>query len=272
MTKHFVELELDRKDLKDFEFIRNRILHSTLINRLPGLMKEMREYILSNSDLLQIPAVQELFYGFLNEDYVESGEDAIIPTFDHAFFLERLKSFDLKSMVKTIPEKAFVPHQLTGLPQRDQFEQDLKDHLVDVSDPKSPFSCVMIDLDNLKALNTAIGHQASDGVIKGFAALLVGAVGSRGRLYHRSGDEFYMLLHNTSGDEAFVFINRILSEVRHSKLHSSKGEQKITFSAGIASFPEHGKSAIELIHRIEGAMKISKSSGRDRATLFSGKL
>ncbi|MCM8760358.1 MAG: GGDEF domain-containing protein, partial [Candidatus Omnitrophica bacterium] len=84
------------------------------------------------------------------------------------------------------------------------------------------------------------------------------------------GDEFAYLLPFTSSDEAKVFAERIKKIV--SKYEFLKGgiEKRVnlTMSTGIATFPEHGQTAEEIISKADQALFASKSGGRNRITIY----
>jgi len=155
---------------------------------------------------------------------------------------------------------------LTRLPSLRQFEIDSGEL---ITDPESPDSVAFIDMDNLKQLNSDIGHNAADEVIKELAIHLETALRHRAKVYHRSGDEFLVVLRNTSSQEAMIVLNRVINGIKSKSISTSQGNVNITISAGIASFPEHANELETLTKRANEAMKQAKEAGKACAVLWS---
>ena len=155
---------------------------------------------------------------------------------------------------------------LTRLPSLPQFEIDSVEL---ITDSESPDSVAFIDMDNLKQINSDIGHDAADEVIKELSIRLETALRHRAKVYHRSGDEFLVVLHNTSSREAMIVLNRVINGIKSKSISTSHGNVNITISAGIASFPEHANELETLMKRANEAMQQAKEAGKARAVLWS---
>jgi len=161
-------------------------------------------------------------------------------------------------------EQALSP--LTRLPSLQQFEIDSVE-LID--DSTTPDSIAFVDMDNLKQLNSAIGHDAADEVIKELAIRLETGLRHRAKVYHRSGDEFLAVFRNTSSQEAMIVLNRVIFEINGKSISTSQGNVDITISAGIASYPEHADELEAFKKRANEAMQQAKEAGKARAVIWS---
>src|SRR6266508_3455879 len=129
-----------------------------------------------------------------------------------------------------------------------------------------PLSLIMADLDLLRDINNTYGHLAGDAVLKGIADVF------RTHLRHYDvparfgGEEFSILLPETSAEEAFEIAERIRHTVSERAFDVETSSQPIraTVSIGIATFPRDGHDANELIHQADLAVYRAKLQGRNR--------
>ena len=154
---------------------------------------------------------------------------------------------------------------LTGLPDLAQFDRDSRRYL---ENPHQPLSVAFIDMDNLKALNKEIGHDAADEVILQLAGILVSELEHRAVVYHRSGDEFLMVFKNTEAAEAKLLLDRLVRIVAEQDFVTAKGAKRVTISGGIASYPFHADNFQRLKKCANEAMQLSKDQGKSRVSVW----
>ncbi len=153
--------------------------------------------------------------------------------------------------------------QLTGLYNK----RYLKEKYQSVSsDATKKRALLFIDIDDFKLINSKYGHLVGDEVLCEFAACLKNTVRSTNEAVRFGGDEFVIILENTSAEDAFLIAERIRS-CAGALTFSSGGETfHITLSIGLIE----GTSPInELIEKADRAMYSSKDNGKNRTTLFS---
>lgn len=158
-----------------------------------------------------------------------------------------------------------LKNKLTNLPTLEQLEQDLEVLELNL---RHPFSIAFLDIDNFKQLNTDLGHDTADEVIKQLAKSLDEYIADRGTVYHRSGDEFIITLKNTTSEEAHLLLTRCVNEVKTRTFQTSKGIRQITISCGIASYPEHGSEMKDIREKSNQAMQTAKNNGKSRAYVW----
>jgi diguanylate cyclase (GGDEF)-like protein len=112
-----------------------------------------------------------------------------------------------------------------------------------------PFSLLMIDIDNFKEYNDKNGHPAGDTLLQRFAHLLLKCSRILDSVYRYGGDEFLVLLPETSKKDAVHLADRIESVVKEVKFEGAEvlSRKRLAISIGLASFPEDGFSAEALL-------------------------
>ncbi|HEX6017117.1 MAG TPA: EAL domain-containing protein, partial [Burkholderiaceae bacterium] len=144
---------------------------------------------------------------------------------------------------------------LTGLSNREQFDQRLHERL---GDQDRACAILLLDLDRFKQVNDLLGHGFGDQLLRGVAQRLRPFCTASGHLLARlGGDEFALLLEHTDEVAALEAARRIQREF---EAPMRIGEQPVDLSAaiGIAVFPRHGREAGLLLSRAELAMYAAK--------------
>jgi diguanylate cyclase (GGDEF)-like protein len=138
----------------------------------------------------------------------------------------------------------------------------------------TPLSIVFIDLDHFKQVNDVHGHLAGSRVLAEVAAALKGSLRRVDLAFRYGGDEFVVVLPQTAKSSAIEASLRLIYALRSRTFPAGEAlEVKIRASFGIASFPEDGTSAHELIDRADEMMYTVKNSTRDSiAVAKMGKL
>ncbi len=152
---------------------------------------------------------------------------------------------------------------LTGLYNRRYFDMTLARELARCTRENAPLSIVMIDIDYFKRINDDHGHQAGDAVLKLLAAMLGGQVRASDVACRYGGEEFMLLLPGVPAATAQERAEQWRADFAASS--ASYGELQVgsTLSGGIATFPQHGLSAEELIRCADLAMYKAKTNGRN---------
>ena len=173
--------------------------------------------------------------------------------------------------IPVLEEEARVDPK-TGLFNTRHFTATLDDELDRAARLQRPLSVLMIDLDLLREINNSYGHLAGDAVLQGIAAIF------RRELRHCDvparfgGEEFCILLPETSRETAVEMAERIRRAVAASEfaVETSTDPIRATISIGVAAFPNDGNKANELIHRADVAVYDAKLEGRNRVLVATG--
>ncbi len=125
-------------------------------------------------------------------------------------------------------------------------------------------SVVMIDLDHFKAVNDTHGHLAGDRVLRQVAELVKARVRREDVLARFGGEEFALLLPETSLDEAVRFVEKIQALVEETVFSFDDEEIRVTVSIGVAAVDVPPVDALELIKAADQYLYKAKRAGRNR--------
>ncbi|TDJ01509.1 MAG: GGDEF domain-containing protein [Deltaproteobacteria bacterium] len=152
---------------------------------------------------------------------------------------------------------------LTGLANHGHFWSSLSAELNRSDRYSHAFSLIMIDVDHFKQYNDRHGHISGDDVLRSVANVINEQRRSCDHAARYGGDEFCVLLPETSLEGARIFAVKIREAVEES-CHTPKGDGPITVSLGVASYPDDGRTAIELVKAADEQLYHAKDQGRNR--------
>ncbi len=129
-------------------------------------------------------------------------------------------------------------------------------------------SCVMIDVDFFKRINDTLGHMAGDYVLRCVAKLLEENCRSSDVVSRYGGEEFCILLPETSEKEAAIWAERMRRVISDTKITVDGKMVSVTASFGVAQRLADTNTPEELIDLADQALLIAKRAGRDRTVSF----
>jgi len=156
---------------------------------------------------------------------------------------------------------------LTGLFNRRYLDATLSREIGRARREGYPVSVVMIDIDRFKAINDEYGHPAGDQVLRFLGAQLSAGMRTGDIACRYGGDEFLLVLPNTSVENARARAEEWRAAVRESSVSWIDRSEPTTLSFGVAGFPEHGATADAVMGASDAALYAAKSSGRDRVVV-----
>jgi diguanylate cyclase (GGDEF)-like protein len=124
------------------------------------------------------------------------------------------------------------------------------------------FAIVMVDVDNLRRVNDRFGHLAGSEILRRFARVLERNVRGGDLVAKYGGDEFIVLLRESTREGATAVADRIRESV-HAEVAGMTAKDRISCSCGIALFPEDGSDYATLITAADRALVRAKWGGRD---------
>jgi len=159
---------------------------------------------------------------------------------------------------------------LTQLANRRSFEERLLEEVQRAKRHESPLSLVMVDLDDFKRVNDQYGHPAGDEVLRITARILRQTIRTIDVACRYGGEEFAIILPQTTKPGAAVIAERICTELRKLDLPVQPADRwlKVTGSLGVACFPEDADSPEGLIQQADIALYSAKLHGKDQVVVF----
>jgi diguanylate cyclase (GGDEF)-like protein len=153
---------------------------------------------------------------------------------------------------------------LTGLYNQRYFHETLRREVLRAQRYERNLALIVFDVDDFKSINDQIGHLAGDRVLAQAADRLRDAVRSVDVPCRIGGDEFAVILPESSAIDADQLYRRVQSSMRGTAL--GPDEDRLRLSAGIAEL-QHGDTAAGLFERADGALYRAKDLGKDRADI-----
>ncbi len=153
---------------------------------------------------------------------------------------------------------------LTGLFNRRYQEKSLERHLKYAQEHQQVLSIIMSDIDYFKNFNDKWGHQAGDVILQEISKFLMQNIRQSDVACRYGGEELMLILPGTSLEEAKSLGEQLRLGIQNLSLEKpNQFLEKVTISLGIASFPEHGLSSLEITQSADAALYRAKAKGRN---------
>ena len=158
-----------------------------------------------------------------------------------------------------------IKDPLTKIFNRRYMDETLEKELNRTERHDKEFSMLLLDIDHFKPFNDNFGHDAGDYVLQRLGELLSEVVRMEDVVCRVGGEEFALLLPETSVDDAKMCAQKINQLVREESLFfNGQSLGKLSVSIGIASYNLHGKDPISLYKAADIALYEAKGAGRDQ--------
>lgn len=152
---------------------------------------------------------------------------------------------------------------LTGICNRAALDDALETEVSLAGRHRTPLSIVVFDIDHFKSINDRYGHSMGDQAIKTVVKCAQSCARSTDMLFRYGGEEFVMLLRNTSLDGARLLAERIRRKVEKLECQGKRKPITMTISAGVAAL-EAGEKAHSLFERADQSLYAAKHGGRNK--------
>jgi diguanylate cyclase len=157
---------------------------------------------------------------------------------------------------------------LTGLPNRLLLNDRLSQALELADDTKQTIGIMFIDLDRFKYINDTLGHAVGDQLLIEIAKRIQACVGKNDTVCRQGGDEFIVLIPNTTADEVSKIAQQIV-DLFSSSVMVNEQELFVTPSIGIAMYPGDGRDIETLIKNADTAMYRVKEQGKNNFQFYT---
>jgi diguanylate cyclase (GGDEF)-like protein len=150
---------------------------------------------------------------------------------------------------------------LTGLGNHRHFHERLQRDLDKAQAEGFALTLCLLDIDNFKQINDRYGHPVGDRVLAQIAARLR----QGGEAFRLGGDEFALLLPRRDEHEGLSIATSIIDRVAETDCEHGG---RVSISAGIATYPQHGVERAELVRVADSALYLAKEHGKNRVRVY----
>lgn len=224
--------------------------------------------------LRQIPRWQDLPIVFLTgqtgvdarvEAFRSGGDDYLPKPVVNEELLTRVKvRLDRARLLKDRSDKDTI----TGLLLRRAFSEQLAQVLSEAQRTKNVFTICLMDVDHFKKVNDTYGHLAGDRVLSGLGQLLSRRFRVEDLRGRWGGEEFILAFRREMKQTMHAAVTRVLNEFRTMVFYGDDEQEfTVSFSGGLASYPEDGESVYELLQTADLRLYEAKRQGRNRIVL-----
>jgi diguanylate cyclase (GGDEF)-like protein len=165
--------------------------------------------------------------------------------------------------------EAALTDTLTGLKNRLALDQELHAEIERALRAEDRLSVVIGDIDYFKSVNDRLGHRAGDEALVRAGHVLLRHRRAGDSIARTGGEEFTILLPGATEHEAYLVSDRMRSAVEREFRDDPAG---LTFSFGIATYPDHGDSADSVLEAADQALYAAKALGRNRCVIFNSEI
>ncbi len=158
----------------------------------------------------------------------------------------------------------------TGLFNRRYMEDSLDRELNRAERSGKPLVVAMLDLDHFKNLNDRFGHSAGDAVLQEWSNILKSKFRGSDIVCRYGGEEFVIILPEIAPDAAHQRLDQLREDLRRMIVRQDgQSIESVTVSIGIAYYPVHGRTMLDLLHVADQALYRAKEMGRNCAVMAS---
>ena len=172
----------------------------------------------------------------------------------------------VKEKTKTLQHIA-LHDSLTKLPNRIYLLKILQNDLREVKRQNQSLYLLFLDLDRFKEVNDTFGHSVGDKLLKKVSGRLKKSLREEDIVSRVSGDEFVVILKNTSRDETVSILDKIMHDIQ-APFRVEHLELFTNLSIGVSHFPTDGSSAKVLLRQADTAMYKAKEEGKSNYQFY----
>jgi diguanylate cyclase (GGDEF)-like protein len=181
-----------------------------------------------------------------------------------AIVLERIRLYALV-------QELSITDGLTNVFVRRYFLERLNEEMDRAGHFATNLSFLMLDIDHFKRCNDKFGHLVGDVVLKRIADILKSNLREIDIIGRYGGEEFSIMLPETTKEGAFVVGERLREAVKEADINAYDENIKLTISMGIATFPDDTNELNQLIDRADQMLYKAKEAGRNRVKVYENK-
>lgn len=152
---------------------------------------------------------------------------------------------------------------LTGLPNRNQFDEKLADAIARSRRTGQPIALMFLDIDHFKSINDTLGHHAGDEVLREFSLRLTRSVRQTDTVARLAGDEFVIVLEGVNLTHQSTTVAQKIIAAMRSEFDILGNHRNVSTSIGIAIGHADESDGSALLRRADAALYRAKDAGRN---------
>jgi diguanylate cyclase (GGDEF)-like protein len=152
---------------------------------------------------------------------------------------------------------------LTGLANRAWFHERLEEELSRARRRGESLSIAVADIDNFRDMNSAHGHAGGDQALQAVARRLRQSIRKSDLAARFGGDEFVLAFPSTDVAQAVIRLNGLREEIAELRVNNGRGEQSVTVSVGVASWPADGELFDDVLAKADARTFEAKRLGKN---------
>ncbi len=157
---------------------------------------------------------------------------------------------------------------LTGLINRREFEKFIGDALQNAREEKAKHVLCIVDIDQFKLINNTCGYEAGDQMLRELVEMLQSAVGGAAVLSRIGPDEFGLLLHRQSLDDALELVEEQMERLEEYRFVWKEERRSVSMSVGMAAVSARSEDISELLQAAESSCAMAKEMGGGRIQMY----
>jgi len=166
-------------------------------------------------------------------------------------------------------QRLIIEDSLTGLFNSRHFFDQIDKEIKRSDRYLHPISLMFIDIDNFKAINDTYGHMIGDKILSIIAKRIKACIRANDTAYRFAGDEFTVILPETTSEEAKFVADRIIADFASETIAINEKElKKVTLSIGIAEYRIYEETD-QFVHRADALMYEAKGTGGNNVVISS---
>lgn len=164
-----------------------------------------------------------------------------------------------------------ITDDCTGLYNQRRLQQVLEEQILRTRRARTHFSLIFLDLDHFKTVNDRYGHQVGSRLLTEVGSCMLRFARPADIAFRYGGDEFILLAPDTAKPQAANLAQQMRERLRNEVfLIDPDLRLSVTASFGVASYPEDGLTAQDIVRTADAAMYLVKNTTRDGVAVASG--
>lgn len=211
---------------------------------------------------------------FTNKIHIEKDGSAVLDalgrfTREDVSLLQGIADQSAVSLHKSRLYSASITDRLTGLNNARYFEDSYYEYVAKAVVEGKPLTLALLDIDHFKKFNDTYGHKAGDFILRSVAGVFseFRRDESRDIAYRYGGEEFCMVLQNTTVEEALPWFDRFRKAIEERDFEYDGKILKVTVSIGLAQTGRHSNDPRVLFNHSDDALYDCKRNGRNQVQI-----